>query len=526
MKNIKTKEIAVKSIKSLDKTLTLTGKTKKPMIKSYKNIKNSIEEDTTTTDYGERKVFETVERAKNKYVNTNKKIGKGIKNVVKRKIAIHKEKNEAERINEAFSTAKEKSKLSKKALEKGKELAINSTKKTSNFGKRLASSTVNSIKAILSGLKSLIAILIAGGSLALIGIVVICLIAALFSSIFGIFFSSTNVNTVPMSEAIVKINEKMDNKISQIEAMNPHDEVVINSNKAEWKDVLAIYSVKVSNGSQYDVMTLDDNKIKVLEDVFWDMNDVTYELKTENYIPEVIGNLGYKEEPVQEIMQKQVLHINIKGKNVEEMKRAYMFSPVQFKELDELTSEEYDMLWNNAIYGMYYSDGDFTKWRQADSSWGNIKIGSTDKTLGDIGCLITSVAILIEKSNVDTNNIYPFNPGSFTIVLNNNYGFDKNGNLQYSAINKVVPSFKYQGYVKLKDKSKAEKLKLMKEYYDKGYYISVEVKGAIKDNEHWVALDNINNNSVLMIDPASDKADMWDKYDWNNTSGFIYFKII
>ena len=63
----------------------------------------------------------------------------------------------------------------------------------------------------------------------------------------------------------------------------------------------------------------------------------------------------------------------------------------------------------------------------------------------------------------------------------------------------------------------------MKEYYDKGYYISVEVKGATKDNEHWVALDSINNNSILMIDPASDKVDMWDKYDWNNTSGFVYF---
>lgn len=63
----------------------------------------------------------------------------------------------------------------------------------------------------------------------------------------------------------------------------------------------------------------------------------------------------------------------------------------------------------------------------------------------------------------------------------------------------------------------------IKEYHDNGYFLSIEVKGATKDNEHWVALDNINNNSILMIDPASNKVDMWDKYDWNNTSGFVYF---
>ena len=98
-------------------------------------------------------------------------------------------------------------------------------------------------------------------------------------------------------------------------------------------------------------------------------------------------------------------------------------SPAQFNQLDELTSEKYAMLWNNAIYGMYSSNGDFTKWRQSDSSWANIKIGSTDKTLGQIGCLITSVSILIKKSNVDVDNIYPSNTGTFTIALNNNYGF-------------------------------------------------------------------------------------------------------
>lgn len=74
------------------------------------------------------------------------------------------------------------------------------------------------------------------------------------------------------------------------------------------------------------------------------------------------------------------------------------------------------------------------------------------------------------ESNISTGNVYHFNPGTFVTALNNNYGFDSRGNLQYAAISKVVPNFKYQAHVNLRDKNKSKKLNEIKRYYESDYY--------------------------------------------------------
>ena len=76
--------------------------------------------------------------------------------------------------------------------------------------------------------------------------------------------------------------------------------------------------------------------------------------------------------------------------------------------------------------------GDFANWTQRGSSWSNIEIGSSGKSIGDIGCNVTSVAMLIAKSGVSTN-ISDFNPGTFVEALNSNGGFDSYGNFQYGV---------------------------------------------------------------------------------------------
>ena len=225
-----------------------------------------------------------------------------------------------------------------------------------------------------------------------------------------------------------------------------------------------------------------------------------------------------------ESTQKKVLHIYINSKSVDEMKTQYSFSESQLAQFTELTSEKYQNLWSSVIYGVAGSSGEIIEWKQKGMTWSDIKIGTTDATIGDIGCLVTSIAIQIKKSGVPTNDIYPFNPGTFVIALNNAYAFDSNGNLSYAPISKVVPNFKYVGRVKLKGKTKSEKLYEIRKYYEDGYYLVAEVKGATLNNQHWVAVDNVTNSTVVMLDPGSNETDMWREYDWNNTSQFIYFK--
>jgi len=96
--------------------------------------------------------------------------------------------------------------------------------------------------------------------------------------------------------------------------------------------------------------------------------------------------------------------------------------------------------------------------------------------------------------------------------------------LQYAAVNKVVPSFSYVGNVNLRGKSRSEKLALITQYFNQGYFITIEVKGATPGNQHWVAITNVNGNNVVIVDPGSNQTNLWNAYEYSKTSQFNYFK--
>lgn len=546
MKDIKTKEKANKFIKILDKGAVLSGKLKDNIVE----IKDKTDylDDESVNEYSSDLVKDGANTIKvDKVINNTKRVSSKMK---ERYIKKHEKKllkknptKIKKNTSKTIKTSKNTVKTTKIAMERGKRLAIKSAKVTAKGLKAIGKAILEGTKAFISLLKSLGAILGAGGVIAVVIVVLICIIGLLCSSIFGIFFSSekSDKNSYLMSDCITELNQEMDNRITLIENMNPYDEVVITSNKALWKDVLVVYTVKVSNGNnETDVMTIDNNKKQILTSVFWDMNTITSEVKVEEYDNNtILGTLKEAEfkpnanvpslpntsnENEEGSTQKKVLHIYINSKSVDEMKTQYSFSESQLVQFTELTSEKYQNLWSSVIYGIAGSSGEITEWKQKGMTWSDIKIGTTDATIGDIGCLVTSIAIQIKKSGVPTNDIYPFNPGTFVIALNNAYAFDSNGNLSYAPISKVVPDFKYVGRVELKGKTKSEKLYEIRKYYEDGYYLVAEVKGATLNNQHWVAVDNVTNSTVVMLDPGSNAIDMWSQYDWNNTSQFIYFK--
>ena len=546
MKDIKTKEKANKFIKTLNKGAILSGKLKDNIVE----IKDKVDylDDESVNEYSTDLVKDGANTVKvDKIVRDTKKVSTKMK---ERYIKKHEKKllkknptKIKKNTSKTIKTSKNAVKTSKIAMERGKQLAIKSAKVTAKGLKAIGKAIVEGTKVFISLLKSLGAIIGTGGVIAVVIVVLICIIGLLCSSIFGIFFSSekSDKNSYLMSDCITELNQEMDNRITLIENMNPHDEVVITSNKALWKDVLAVYTVKVSNGNnETDVMTIDNNKKQILTSVFWDMNTITSEVKVEEYDNNtIIGTLKEAEfkpntnvpslpntfnENEEWSTQKKVLHIYINSKSVDEMKTQYSFSESQLAQFTELTSERYQNLWSSVIYGIAGTSGEITEWKQKGMTWSDIKIGTTDATIGDIGCLVTSIAIQIKKSGVATNDIYPFNPGTFVIALNNAYAFDSNGNLSYAPISKVVPDFKYVGRVELKGKTKSEKLYEIRKYYEEGYYLVAEIKGATLNNQHWVAVDNVTNSTIVMLDPGSNATDMWSQYDWNNTSQFIYFK--
>lgn len=538
MPDIKKKQEIKKTIKTLNKSVVATQKAKDNIV----NVKNKSEngtnkEERNANEYATNKI----NRAFKVFVDNSSKIKqKGNQSLKNTKDNFIKTKAQIKNIKTKLAE-KRKIKDTTKGIKTGKQLANNtqiivkeslkgtqkamkiskeSIKKTYQGVKFTLKATISSVKAIITALKALIGAIIAGGWIVIVIIIVICLVGLLCSSIFGIFFSSEKLssNSMTMRDAIIECNQEFSDKLESIQSSNPHDDYVLDGSMSSWKDVLLVYTIKLSNGTnEQEIITMDNNKKNILKDIFWSMNDITSEVKDE-----IVIEQGVNEQEMPKEVEKKVLHIKIISKTAEEMKTKYNFNSNQLKQYNELASDNYAMLWNNVIYGIDSSE--YISWRQYGATWSNIKIGNTSSTISNIGCLITSIAILIQKSGVNTTNIVPFNPGTFVQELNKNGGFDANGNLQYVGINKVVPDFQYVDNINLRAKSKSEKLELITKYYNDGYYLTVEVKGATPGNQHWVAVIGIDGNNIIMVDPATNHTDMWSAYEWGKTSQFSYFK--
>ena len=177
------------------------------------------------------------------------------------------------------------------------------------------------------------------------------------------------------------------------------------------------------------------------------------------------------------------------------------------------------------------ASGNYVAWKQTDSQWSSIVLGGgTDqsRSIGKIGCLATSISMLIAKSGTvdsitDSDLKANFNPGTFVEAMNKVGGFDSGGNLQWYKVSSVAPSFSYSGTTNLSGLTKDEKLKTIKEKTSQtNTYCVLEVKGG--QGQHWVAVDSVSDSGVKMMDPGSKATDLWKQYDWNRTSRIDCFK--
>lgn len=129
--------------------------------------------------------------------------------------------------------------------------------------------------------------------------------------------------------------------------------------RAVWKDVLAVYSVKVNTDpdNPMEVATVDETKKQLLSDIFWEMNDISSrtETKTHTEIEESDdghGNIVQTETTVTETF----LYITVSHKTVDEMAAMYGFNQEQKEYLAELLKDENNQLWSQVLYGIGYSD--------------------------------------------------------------------------------------------------------------------------------------------------------------------------
>ncbi len=172
------------------------------------------------------------------------------------------------------------------------------------------------------------------------------------------------------------------------------------------------------------------------------------------------------------------------------------------------------------------ASGNYTTWKQANKVWGSVPLGNSSTDIAHSGCTITSIAMQIKRSGVDTSKVPgDFNPGTFVTALNKIGGFSGNGGIMWNKVTELIPDFKYVTTVDVSGKTQDEKLSKIKELVGKGYYIIAEVKGATPNSQHWVAIDQVQGNKITMMDPATSAKDMWKTYNPSKTTYLSCYKV-
>jgi len=219
--------------------------------------------------------------------------------------------------------------------------------------KTAAKAMAAAIKAIIATVKSLIALIAVGGWIAVVVILVICLAGLLLGSAFGIFYSNESFdgNTPVMTEVVNRLNGEFAAEIQRIKDENPHDTLELSGSDSisanQWREILAVYAVKVTADPEngMEVATLDDTKVGILRDVFWDMNKIDYWIETIEHEETVTTTDEDGNETTETITTTEtILHINISSKSHTDMIAEYGFNPDQIKMLNELMQEEYQEL--------------------------------------------------------------------------------------------------------------------------------------------------------------------------------------
>ena len=224
-----------------------------------------------------------------------------------------------------------------------------------------AKATIAAVKAIIAATKALIAAIAAGGWIAVLVIVIICLIGLLIGSCFGIFFSGEDSGSgYTMQNVVQEINDDYQQQIDTTKANLSHDVLEMSGSRAVWPDVLAVYAVKTTTDpdNPQEVATMDDSKKAILTDIFWEMNQISSrtETRTETVITETDDGNGNIVETETTVTQTY-LYITVSHKTAEEMAAQYGFDEEQKEQLAELLAEENRSLWSAVLYGIYTEDG-------------------------------------------------------------------------------------------------------------------------------------------------------------------------
>ena len=272
-------------------------------------------------------------------------------------------------------TAQRSAKAAAKTAKHSARIARETAKATVRTAKLAAKAVAATIKSIIAATKALISAIAAGGWVAVLIILIICLVGLITGSAFGIFMGNDvdSEDGITVRQAVSLVSSEYYQKIQDItDGVQDLENAKITVNGSErysirdiWKDILAVYAARQHTR---DVVLFDEQKVKVLSGVFWDMVSITHRTVEVQYQEEVIDpDTG---EVVLEMRVKRNLYITVTSANPAEMTTMYLLNVEQQEILSDLLSEEFSEAWRELLFGA--SGGNLAIVEVAASQIGNV----------------------------------------------------------------------------------------------------------------------------------------------------------
>lgn len=193
--------------------------------------------------------------------------------------------------------------------------------------KKLVEAAAKAVKELISALASL------GGGTALFVVFSIVIVAGAFlASPLGILFADEqeSEDTVPLATAIAEIQGEYHAELERLQN-GDYVSVQIIGQAPDWREVVAVFASKTAGAEDgIDVFTLDEERVDLLRQVFWDMCEITTATQTVD-VPDS-DSTG----DVDDSHTGIALTITITAKTAEQMRLIYAFTKYQNDALDIL----------------------------------------------------------------------------------------------------------------------------------------------------------------------------------------------
>ena len=283
-----------------------------------------------TSERTARHVIKAADRSARKTIKTTQRAAK---------TTVRTTKTAAQTAKTAQRTAQATAKATQRAVQAARATA----KAAATTTKAAAKTTVAAIKAAIAAMQELAAAIAAGGWVAIVIVLVICMVGLLIASPFGIFFSGgdSSPDAVSPSAAVAQINREYADTLSGLQAGGSYDSVEIVGRPPSWVDVFAVFSVKTVSRDGMNVVVLDADRVERLRAVFWDMTKITTATRT-------VDHPATEDE---EAWTETILTITVTPRTADDMRVFYQFTEEQNAELDSLLRPESQDLWNQLLYG-------------------------------------------------------------------------------------------------------------------------------------------------------------------------------